>query len=654
MDNKRKELLKIVSDVKDALIRDWEQKSFFTDNNNMQNEGILADSIGVTSLLLLIVTFKDEKEVFSEESITKINQIIASSINKIWDSVKANGYQATPLLSSKSSNKIFTKDDGYTDTITWILSICILARYTKKEGILSFDSLTQEKILDATADSLGKLLDNQQEEGTWGFMADKGAKKSLFFTYSVGTAIADVYDYIYGELYDNPEDHIDIEFAELLSKKMKVSDVKKRLDAARTNLNNWLIKSCLPLLPKISSCENLSAEDLDILGIWDQKMKEKSYGRNYYMLYYVYYLIDLMITNTADLQYSLMINNPSQFEMIKEQYENNKDFTKEEFLYFFSKGHDKELFTNYIEQAIHASRNNFINASRTGNDFWDTSDSELNIDWRHSDIKISDSIKEIPKKEMIRVTEPALVPMALRVNVNYCYYLSKRTDITVDNLFNIVLSDRNVEEIDDCLEGLWDNLIYNLPITERSIEAIVDYYDYLCKFVPVDNHKEKIEKTELEQAVENIVVKYLQTEDARNLLSGMEKSGKYKVDEKETLPSISKILNEILQNVKAMNDGFEVWPKSIEKHSDSGLIIADQLGQLYDQLHEYSLRNAIGTNLLTNIEDTEGINERADNIYNTHNRAFKLLMERIFNDIDNHGKIDFIQMYSDIMHPTKR
>ena len=660
MSNEMKTLLGIVASVKDTLIDTWKTSGAFIDKNNMKEEGVLAESIGLTGLLLLTIAFKDEPDVIAHNNIDDIKEIVENSLSKIWSSIQNNGYSVDPLIDIENSAKIFTKDNGYTDTITWILSICMLAHFAEKEGVIAFNKDTQSIIIEAAADTLKRLLESQHDNGTWGFQANKGSISSLFFTYSAGSTIADIYDYIFGEIFDDADKHIDHEFAQILSERIGVKNIKKELDASRKKLAQWLLECCLPLLPKLSNCENMTDEELETLGIWKQTMSDNYRNKNYYNLYYVYYLIDLMITSSADQQYLEIVKKSTDFVSLKKLYQEKQDFTQEEFRYFFRREeNNNDLCINYIEQAIHSSRNHFLNALRTGNDFWDNTDSELQISWRHSDVDFDDDIKGVLKRAKVTITEPALVPMALRANINYTYYISKRADVTVDNLFRIVINERDSKGIKDSVAGLWDSISYNLSITERSIEALVDYYDYLCEFgTPtfIDDEVavskiEAEEKSEVEKAIEKVVKEYLLSEDAITIIKNA-----LALSDTGTIPvkgiisntilsenNVVDIIDELLEKVKSLNDSFKATLSS------------DQLGQLFEQLQEYSMKNKIGIALMSNDDiDQNKIDQITVRIYDAFNKSSKFLLERIYNDIQKNDGIDFVSMYSDIIRPSKK
>ena len=70
--------------------------------------------------------------------------------------------------------------------------------------------------------------------------------------------------------------------------------------------------------------------------------------------------------------------------------------------------------------------------------------------------------------------------MALRVNALYAYYICNQSDVAVDRLFDDICSNASADANGGSVQYLWDTSSYDLMVTERAIEALVDYYDY-CK-----------------------------------------------------------------------------------------------------------------------------------------------------------------------------
>jgi hypothetical protein len=120
-----------------------------------------------------------------------------------------------------------------------------------------------------------------------------------------------------------------------------------------------------------------------------------------------------------------------------------------------------------IEHAIYLSRIDFDRAYED-RAWWDNPDkSSLTINWtNHPTINVNTP----------DLDEPGFVPLCLRCNALYTYYISRGQDERLKDLFQLVYMDRNTEY------NLWDKEGDSLIVTERSIEALVDYADYLKQF----------------------------------------------------------------------------------------------------------------------------------------------------------------------------
>lgn len=489
-------VLEAASSTKTALFEEWSKcGEKFVDKNHMMSEGLIPQSIGVASALLLLVVFGDNKSIFPDSEKADINQKVNKMITTMLNMVEKEGYSITPYKRAEVTKGLFG-EYGYTDVMTWVSSSCILARYAQRKGVLSLTEEVRDRLLHIGADTLLKLLKGQREDGTWGFRADAGnpSRGSLYFTYAVNAALADFFNYALGEI-DEVEKNNDAEllgggrddkFIDYLNDKGGFEDVVEAVNQARAKVQDWLIKNCLPLLPKLATCQSLTDAEKEILYIGKKKNNsEQEY--NYFNLYHTYYLIDMLIDGAADLRYESIVNNEEEFEALKKHYgvggaKSDMKLPVDDLYYYFIDENGKNAANfcrEYVAQAIHSARTSYMNASRTRYAFW-IGNSEFEIEWEYGD---DHEIMQQVAGAKVDIKEPALVPMALRVNVQYCYYVSGQPDKVVDDMFDKIMGDRYVDSGNPaCVTNLWDNENYNLLITERAIEAIIDSYDYVCKY----------------------------------------------------------------------------------------------------------------------------------------------------------------------------
>ena len=554
-------VIKIAQETKIAMFDEWAKSGEkFVDKNYMRSEGLIPQSIGVASALLLLVVFGDNKDVFPENEKAEIDRKVSKMIGVMLDMVDREGYSITPYKKAEQTKELFGTY-GYTDVMTWVSSSCILARYAQRKGVVTIEDALRDRLLHIGADAFKKLLEGQREDGTWGFRADAGkpSKGSLYFTYAVNAALADFFNYALGEI-DEVEKNNDSEllgggrddnFINYLNDKGGFTDVVESVKEARRKVQNWLIKNCLPLLPKVASCEELSDEEKKILAI-GKKKNSSDFKLNYFNLYHTYYLIDMFIDGAADLRYEKIVNNEADFKELLAHYETGGVAggmcLPEDDLHYYFKDNNGENAINfckeYIAQAIHASRVNYMNASRTRYGFW-IGNSEFELEWDYEEE--DHEMRQLVARAKVDIKEPALVPMALRINVQYCYFVSEQPDKTVDDMFGKIIGDRHVGETnDECTNNLWDNEGYNILITERSIEALIDAYDYVCKYQAEEENvsSESAKVGVLEEYVQKLVderVKQALKEKSTDDLSSLIEEGVKK--QLESL-DISALVNE--------------------------------------------------------------------------------------------------------------
>ncbi len=522
-------LFDIAKKTKTALLNERRTQGFFTDKNyldcqrlNHPGGGLITEGIGLTGLLLLLVAFKDEKNVLTEEDKQELQEIILESLNKVCDFSK-NGFNVTPYINAQKMKGLFDEEYGYTDAITWSVSSAILAVYAERSGALKIDEQTKDAVMEMMAAGLKQILGGQRSDGTWGFRADPKAERSLYFTYSVSATIADFFDYITDELGKDVDttsgkkvvmgtDDATINY---LNQKLGY-DVVESMKSCRKALQEYLLKDCLPLLPALAECNVMSESQRAHLGMWEHDGRAYEEGgavKAYLNLYYAYYLIDMMTTAGADLRYAEIIKSESELAALVDYYRTNALMNQENLKYYFEEGHQADLISSLIEPAIFATRSQYGKAAETGLQFWDSVQSELSVYWRHGESGLQTTATYL--REGVRnpptICDPSLKPMALRANINYRFYVSEETDVAIDRLFadickDVCVSVEDEEDEDALVVNLWDNMSYSLPVTERAIEAIVDYYDYINKFY-VEKEQEKPENEQTPEVVVETVIK---------------------------------------------------------------------------------------------------------------------------------------------------
>lgn len=548
-----------VNAAKDALILDWKNERCFKDKNNFKKNGLVPEGIGLTSVLLLLVAFGNDENVFSEPTdgedtigVSDFAEVINASFKNIFGWT-ANGFGAATLLNKKNA-VLFEGGRDYTEAITWCLSSSVLAMYAEKKlGLISLEKDVHDGVLELLAKSVKALLNAQRADGTWGFTGDGMGKRSLYFTYIASASLGDFFDYILDEISSVEDLNGEESKAERMEDVISFLDRKLGIDTvaavtdARQRLDAYLIESCLPILPKLARCVKMDADEVAVLGIWETPAypDEASPNKKYYHnLYYTYYLLDMMIIASADTYFSELAEDDDRRAALLKRYEAYVDPCEIE--YFTSKKRFKGLFANFYEQALHASRMNYMTASKTGDSFWDMSTSELPILWEHENDIVQRMAKTALDQSHVKLSDPTILPMALRANVVYSYYITEKPEVTIERLFDDICdniyADKYVEdedgvvnfiaaeEDDEHVKNLWDELYYNLMVTERSIEAVVDYYDYINKFdvdqapavkpAPVVTTA-PAKQSDFEKAFEEKIAEYLQSEKGQAVIASV-------------------------------------------------------------------------------------------------------------------------------------
>jgi hypothetical protein len=387
----------------------------FTDQPD-KSTGLIYRSAGAISLLLLVNGFDD---LAHENS---WSDIVTTEFEKVCEHVATKGFDASPLKRAP----LFSPDGPYyyLDSVSWVLSFALqlrLAQLNKKIALgVQLDSVNA-----IVRRSLEILRDSACETGGWGFT--KGVTKpDLYYSYAVSESLADFGDYVMGESKDEIGIGRDDDLIEHLGK-----DLIDQIQAKRRLTAKWLINEYLP---------TLGTSEVDPQFEKDTKKKP------HILLYYSYFVIDMLIVNLPDS----FLTDPTD------------DFFKQE----------ENRINRGIEHAIYLSRIDFDKARDTGDEWWgDYRSSSLELSWEGFEQPALLGREMDPARTQL--LEPGLVPLSLRCNALYAFYVAKGADTKMSNLFEILHKNRDPET------GLWDTESYSLMVTERAIEALVDYNDYL-------------------------------------------------------------------------------------------------------------------------------------------------------------------------------
>ena len=617
-----------------TLIEKWKENNAFTDMDCMRTPGLVSEAVGLTSLLLLLLAFNEDENVINEEDRAEICRLHKQSLGKIYEYVKEYGYTADPLVEcdTDAAESLFS-DGGYIDTITWVLSVSILSRRVdinddvNQGGIVKLDDETRKQYMELMTSSLKLLLNAQREDGMWGFRADNESSGALYFTYSACASLADFLDYVLGEIAYTYSELSDAEMEEMRKKLRDTElldylddalgiDVAEAVTDARAKVQRWLIETCMFDMPALACCDDMNGEAnrpfRNRLGMWDHTTSDSELAEfvRYYNLNYTYFLVDMMVSMSADKRFYEMCAGSERARLVELCRTALSGSDKDYYLGDSDDGERiEELWKNIMEQTIHTARARFMQASRTGDLFWNRA--ELPIAWSHEQSRVKALIRQVYDAKAFK--DPSIVPMALRANTMFCYYISEQADMSVDRLFDDILKERASVGASSkyTVGGLWDGNRYNLLVTERSIESIVDYYDYLNKFESAEaEHSTCTEgqapaapvcvpvKSELDIALEKKIAEYLAGEDGQRIIAEAVEARLPVAQEQPapivTAPTVSGGAIDIKAVTELINmlNSLDITSLSNNK-SDERIQLMSALEALYAGLQRLHIRQAI-------------------------------------------------------------
>src|SRR6267142_230570 len=280
-------------------------------------------------------------------------------------------------------------------------------------------------------DALTKICDAACEKGGWNF-SNGCTEPHLYYSFAVSEALADFGDYVLGETPAIFEVQTEKEAEDKDLRKDLGGDLIGRVIATRKKLLEYLREVYVP---------QLSEDEIEHVGL-PLLPNEK----RHLLLYYTYFVLEMLVTCNLDTFHP--------------EWEDELD--------------------EALEIGIYRTRIDLNRAMKDKTDVEKPGDKPWFEDPDKSTLWIRDwfSFKEpdlFPPVSKRTIGEPSLIPLSVRCNAQYAYWVADGTDAKMPWLFGLLLDDRNPKD------GLWDER-YDLLITERAIEAIVDYFDYVTKY----------------------------------------------------------------------------------------------------------------------------------------------------------------------------
>jgi hypothetical protein len=450
------ELTEFAKEILDNLIEKYQSDGQRFIDDSKPSTGIIYTCAGTVALLLLANNFEelDEKN--------RTQEIVIREFDRVYSYISEKGYDATPLVTEGLTKSLFsTQADPryyYMDSVSWVLGLALHVRMAVRTKRFNVEKEFLDRVFELAKSTLTIICDSTCPQGGWNF-SNGCTAPHLYYSYAVAEALADFGDYVLGETPEifGEQSNEQAEDKELI--KFLGETLISRVEDSRKRTGEWL---------KDNFLADLGSNEINPSP--DSKQKQQV---NHLLLYYTYFVIDMLIICKADE--------------------------------FFEDWGDR--INMGIEHGIYLSRIDFDRAYVDKEWFDNPDESSLRLHWdNHENPSI------LPKRD-VKLEEPGLVPLSVRCNALYAYYIADGEDKKMYDLFTILFNNRNPAT------GLWDSASYNLMVTERAIEAIVDYHDYLLKFeTPVSlgrrvNGQESTVEASFRTLVADAVKDYLKSPD---------------------------------------------------------------------------------------------------------------------------------------------
>lgn len=428
------QLTELASDVYNRLVTRYEADGQVFLDDECEKDGLILSCAGPISLLLLVNNF----DAVGRDK--RWPDIVRREFNRVEQHVREKGYDATPHVPEKITEKLFSKSAGYyyTDSLSWVLSFTTQIRVAAYRKKLFDDPELLERVQLLMKDALVKICDSACENGGWNF-SNGCTAPHLYYSFAVTEALADFGDYVLGEtpeLFGFPkgakQEAEDRELCKFLS-----GPLVKRVNETREKLLEYLYDTYI------------EGKVLGESEVEPVEVKGATVPNKHLLLYYSYFVIEMLVT----------CNLP--------------EFRPE----WDEKINDKMELAIYLSRTDLARAIGDLTVKVEGGKPW-FDDAKASTLWLDQWSQFREPNLIPAENKLSKLGEPGLIPLAVRCNAQYAYYVAKGKDAHMGKLFALLLDDRDEKDG----HFLWDAEGYNLLITERAVEAIVDYYDYLLEY----------------------------------------------------------------------------------------------------------------------------------------------------------------------------
>lgn len=430
-----------------------------------EEAGINTNVMGGLSLLLLIGNlYEKNREEISDE----IRDVILTNIEHVFSYVDENGYDFSPYVKSKSLARVFRNKDYYSiETLTWVLSYLVQLRKLDRLGVLKLSDEVSKDIMTRIGDTLCLVRDSAllvpiksgdskiMLPGGWNFVNDCSFA-SIYYTAVVIEVLSEIDDVVlvrdFDILQENDPDYELIDFlgasletVDVVSEATKI--VEKRI-IVKSKVGYGAEKKYYRLLEDLYSVkdDNLGISDgliqttsrwiwftyKDIL-LRDDFRLDRQYSND--EVFYIMYLLEIII-----LSYTENFIPRSEVEELVETA-----------MFFLDKR---------ITEINHSKINTF------GKQYYRPESEGLNDE--------NDNDRKLINRTLgdYVLYGPSLTPLRIKLGSMYALYFTKYPDKKMSKELDVLLKNK----LED--SWVWDIGGYNLMATEKSVEALNDFFTY--------------------------------------------------------------------------------------------------------------------------------------------------------------------------------
>jgi hypothetical protein len=349
------------------------------------------------------------------------------------------GNEMLDLLLNDQSAEVKT----FTDTTSWLLSTALCFHISlpefQKRGIVGGDLPARTK--EAVVESLTRLIGAQLDDGGWSFGGRSSDEHGhLYFTWGALQGYADFGDYVLGESADQigvgaDSDFIDYVGAELIAK----------FNESRTRSSVFLKSQYMtPALGNGIDFKVLTTKGSASL------LSVEALGSEIPLLYAYAYMQESLILNGVDKEGIPSIG--------------------------YSASQAREEMQKL--QQIISDRFESVKVELRG-----TPDRARAVEISTFFLKATGKKKNRPITPEFTFKDPSLWPQLVRTFVLYPYYVERTNvpDRFAFDAYRLLTEDRR-GAAEEPGAGLWDHDSFNLSVTSRAVEALIDIYDYVELF----------------------------------------------------------------------------------------------------------------------------------------------------------------------------